>query len=322
MKMKKLISFLCAAALTVSSFAGLAVTASAETPKSVTVAVGAGDTVANVTTTESSPVNGVLILAKYENNALKSVNVSDTFTTAANVELGAAYAAGDKIMAWNSLAGMEPITVTVTDPILLGEVTITGDKEVGAVLKADVSGLNTTTGLQYEWSTAATADATTWTPVNQDAAKGTYVPTAAGAVKVKVTATGRDGSVESAPVTVAAITPTQDDNVTTEGLVTKVKVNADSTMAYGTSVGATLKDETTIKDNVTENAALTELYMNGLNGIDIRSAAYESYALLEFDDTSKTIQSMIGNDHLVSAVLVMPAGYSHSNRCSSYQGLG
>ncbi|MBQ2665031.1 MAG: hypothetical protein IJG16_12925, partial [Clostridia bacterium] len=311
--MKKLISFLCAAALTVSSFAGLAVTASAETPKSVNVAIGVGDNAARVTTTDSSAVTGVLLLAKYTGNALTSLSVSIEFTTAENVALGAPYADGDKLMAWESLSSMKPITVTVTDPILMGEVSITGDKEVGAVLKADVSGLNTATGLKYEWSTATSADADTWTPVNQDVAKGTYVPTAAGAVKVKVTATGRDGSVESAPVTVTAITPTQDDNVTTEGLVTKVKVNADSTMAYGTSVGAALKDETTIKDNVTENAALTELYMNGLNGIDIRSAAYESYALLEFDDTSKTIQSMIGNDHLVSAVLVMPAGYSHSN---------
>ena len=291
MKMKKLISFLCAAALTVSSFAGLAVTASAETPKSVNVAIGVGDNAARVTTTDSSAVTGVLLLAKYTGNALTSLSVSNEFTTAENVALGAAYADGDKLMAWESLSSMKPITVTVTDPILMGEVSITGDKEVGAVLKADVSGLNTATGLKYEWSTATSADADTWTPVNQDVAKGTYVPTAAGAVKVKVTATGRDGSVESAPVTVTAITPTQDDNVTTEGLVTKVMVNADSCLPHDgkySTIGATLKTDGTTADNVAGNAQLQEIYMNGVQGMRILAEpAYESYGLLEFDDTSK-----------------------------------
>lgn len=253
MRFKRLTSFLCTAALTVSSFAGLQVSASAdEAAKNVTVAVNVGDATAKVTSGETEELTGVLIHAKYAENVLESVKVSSEFATPQNsVDIGFAYSSTDKLFMWNSLSGMVPYNVTIepktaapTAVNTVAGVTITSDGNYPAELTATVAAINDsdftdTTAFTYAWSKdgGAVSGGTDGTLANAEAGNYTVTATYNG--------TGNyTGSITSNPFAVSA---PDDTRVDIAGKVT-VSVISDKLTAGATLTASITAGETDLSE--------------------------------------------------------------------------
>ena len=257
MKMKKLISFLCAAALTVSSFAGLAVTASAAAD-TVAITPTVGSKTVTVKKEGTTVTQGVLLHAVYANGALTSVesqNIPATASADADVTYTkAAYAeytsgTGSKFLAWKSLEGMEPITVNIVEPPApktqvntVADVAITRaqDDTYPATLTATVTAkqdaqFTDTTSFTYSWSKDGVA-------VN-GGENGTLTAATAGSYTVTATYNNSEGDFEgtitSAPFSVEDPTDTR---TSVADLVTVTITAAENNTKTPTTLTATVAD--------------------------------------------------------------------------------